>query len=192
MTNLHLECRRAARTIAGLTDPTLLTRGPVDPTRLDEAAEERPGAVRVLVGGVGADVALPRDAGSPARQVSDQPGRLGVVDQDEVAIIDLDSAYCGDPADDLGKFVAQLGHLAVRADLDARRVAVLRDAVLDGYRRVAGALPARLGLYTAAALLRRARFPFQTREPDWPQRTEALLHRAEAFAEARDDGDDPT
>ena len=40
-------------------------------------------------------------------------------------------------------------------------------------------LPERLGLYTAVEVFRRMRFPFRGREPDWPQRTESLLERAE-------------
>ena len=39
----------------------------------------------------------------------------------------------------------------------------------------------RIELYTAIELFRRARFPFRVREPDWAQRTEALLERADAI-----------
>jgi hypothetical protein len=38
-------------------------------------------------------------------------------------------------------------------------------------------------LYTALNLFRRARHPFRSREPDWPERTEALVERAEAMVQ---------
>jgi aminoglycoside phosphotransferase (APT) family kinase protein len=105
-----------------------------------------------------------------------------LVGEREVAIIDLDWACYGDPADDLGNFIAQAERFALREELSPSRVELLRDALLKGYVRAAHRpLPERVGLYTAVQLFRRTRFPFRTREPDWPQRTEALLERAEAL-----------
>jgi aminoglycoside phosphotransferase (APT) family kinase protein len=40
----------------------------------------------------------------------------------------------------------------------------------------------RVGLYTAAGLLRLAPHPFRNRRPDWPQQIEATVERAEALA----------
>ena len=56
----------------------------------------------------------------------------------------------------------------------------MKEALLAGYAsETKRPLPERLGLYTAVELFRRMRFPFRGREPDWPQRTESLLERAE-------------
>ena len=107
------------------------------------------------------------------------------MDGQKVAIIDLDWACHGDPADDLGNFIAQAERYALRGELTRQQVDSFGDALLEGY---AGAtkrrFPQRIGLYTAVQLFRRARFPFRTREPDWPQRTEALLERAAAILDA--------
>ncbi|HKE89408.1 MAG TPA: phosphotransferase [Gemmatimonadales bacterium] len=100
-----------------------------------------------------------------------------------VAIIDLDGACRGDPADDLGNVLAQ----AERQVLDgAHATDWLEDfttALLDGYSSATvRPFPDRVQLYTALGLFRKARLPFRTREPDWPQRTAAILERAESFA----------
>jgi len=105
-----------------------------------------------------------------------------LVSEREAAIIDLDWACCGDPADDLGNFVAQLERYALRGELIPGRVELLKEALLEGYGRATNRpLPDRIGLHTAVGLFRRTRFPFRAREADWPQRTEALLDRALAL-----------
>ncbi len=105
-----------------------------------------------------------------------------LVGQPEVAIIDLDWACAGDPAGDLGNFIAQAERFALRGELSASRVDLLSDALLEGYGLATNRpLPERIRLYTAVELFRRTRFPFRSREPDWPQRTEALLDRAETI-----------
>jgi hypothetical protein len=108
-----------------------------------------------------------------------------LVNHDEVAIIDLDWACYGDPADDLGNFIAQVESLALRGEVSPGRVELVRDALLEGYTRAANRPPPeRTGLYTAVKVFRRARFPFRTREPIWPTRTEALVERAAAILDA--------
>lgn len=112
----------------------------------------------------------------------DFSGGQVLVDGSAASIIDLDSAYCGDPADDLGKFVAQAEHCALQGHLPVSQVERARDALLDAYAQATGRpLPERIASFTASALLRRTRFPLRNREPDWPRRTEWLLERAEAI-----------
>ena len=97
-------------------------------------------------------------------------------------LLDFDKAFCGDPATDLGNFIAQAERYALRGELSASQADRWRHALLEGYRQATGRpLPQRIEVYTAAGLLRRTQYPFQVREPDWPQRTEALLERAEAI-----------
>jgi len=108
-----------------------------------------------------------------------------LVDDDTVAIIDLDWACYGDPADDLGNFIAQAERKALRGVLAPRRVELLKESLLNGYASATKRpLPERIDLYTAVKVFRRMRFPFRGREPDWPQRTEALLDRAEQIFNA--------
>jgi hypothetical protein len=105
-----------------------------------------------------------------------------LVDERDVAIIDLDWACYSNPADDLGNFIAQAERFALRGELDPQRVELFKGALLEGYGRATErALPQRIGLYTAVQLFRRARFPFRLREPDWDRRTESLVDRAEAI-----------
>src|ERR1051325_10995801 len=102
-----------------------------------------------------------------------------LVGETEVAIIDLDWACCGDPADDLGNFLAQAERIALRGGMSSARLESVRAALLEGYARATGhPAPERVGLYTALEVFRRTRFPFRAREPEWAQRTEALLERA--------------
>jgi aminoglycoside phosphotransferase (APT) family kinase protein len=124
-------------------------------------------------------------AGAPARHCAlhgDFSANQVLVSPEGVSIIDLDWACSGDPADDLGNFLAQAERLALRGELPNKRVELLKESLLKGYALAADdSLFDRVGLYTAVELFRRTRFPFRTREPDWPQRTEALLERAGAI-----------
>ncbi|TAK93625.1 MAG: hypothetical protein EPO07_17850, partial [Verrucomicrobia bacterium] len=105
-----------------------------------------------------------------------------LVSDESVAIIDLDWACHGDPADDLGNFIAQAERKSLRGELPPERVGLLKESLLKGYSLGAsGALPERVEFYTALEVFRRTRFPFRAREQDWPQHTEALLERAEAI-----------
>ncbi len=106
-----------------------------------------------------------------------------------IAVIDLDLACLGDPADDFGSFLAQAEHLALRGELALEKVERLRTSLIEGYCRVTRRPPpASIALNTAARLFRRARIPFRVREPEYLQRTESLLTRAEEIL-AQENGD---
>src|SRR5438874_470747 len=61
-----------------------------------------------------------------------------LLDGGRVGIIDLDQAARGDPAFDLGRFIAHVERAAVRDGLPARHVADLTRAFLDGYQAATG------------------------------------------------------
>lgn len=105
-----------------------------------------------------------------------------LVDGPHLGLLDLDQAAAGDPAQDLGLFVAHLERDVLRGRIEGHRLLPLREAFFDGYRAEAGALPERVGLYTIASLLRLLPDPFRHREPAWERGTEALLARAEQLA----------
>jgi len=101
-----------------------------------------------------------------------------------VALLDLDEAVRGDPAADLGNFIAHLHRDALRHILAPNLVDSLRDALLEGYRWAANrAVPDRIELYTAVSLFRLAHDPFRHREPNWPERTKAILEHVETILE---------
>lgn len=104
--------------------------------------------------------------------------RQVLVDSDTVGILDLDEARLGDPAADLGNFIAHLESDALRGRLAAQRVEPLRDSLLEGYRALD---PARVNLHAAIGLFRLLPHPFRQREADWLARTEAILERIEAI-----------
>lgn len=100
-----------------------------------------------------------------------------------VALLDFDNAEFGDPAADLGQFVASLwvAHLVSTAP-GPPAVSAVAD-FLAGYEAGGGvAIPGRVADHAAAALVRLAVEPFRVRAPDWPARTEALLERAAHLA----------
>jgi aminoglycoside phosphotransferase (APT) family kinase protein len=101
-----------------------------------------------------------------------------------VAMLDLDEAYRGDPACDVGRLGADLEHATLTGDITAQHAGSSLDALVEGYARIAGRVPRHVNLHVAAELLRLAPHPFRRREPDWPMLTEAILARAEAFLEA--------
>jgi aminoglycoside phosphotransferase (APT) family kinase protein len=109
-----------------------------------------------------------------------------LLDGRRVGIIDLDQAARGDPAFDLGRFIAHLERGALRDGLPARHVGDLTRAFLEGYQVVTGGpAPERVGLYVAVGLFLMLRDPFRYHQPDWPEQTAAILARAEAVLGGR-------
>jgi aminoglycoside phosphotransferase (APT) family kinase protein len=100
---------------------------------------------------------------------------------DVVVILDLDEAVLGDPADDLGTFLAHLERTAsgpaAPGPMGDPRVA--RDALLAGYD--AAGMGPRVDVATAAALFLLAPHPFRARESEWPLRIDGLVTRAEGL-----------
>jgi len=133
-----------------------------------------------LARGLAAWLAIAPDVRSPVH--SDFSDAQVLIDGHRAAIVDLDSALCGDPADDLGSLFAQAELHALSGRLSRHDVETMRSAFLEGYGQTASAVPVeRIGPYTASGLLRRTRFAFRARRPDWQVITEAALERAEAI-----------
>jgi streptomycin 6-kinase len=103
-----------------------------------------------------------------------------------VALIDFDEAVLGAPAADLASFLAHLERPRGANPLRAGEADALGQALLDGYaRRAAPPSTGELDLHKAAALFRIAPHFFRDRDPDWPERTEAVLDRIESLLRRR-------
>ncbi|WP_296807414.1 aminoglycoside phosphotransferase family protein [Thiocapsa sp.] len=103
-----------------------------------------------------------------------------LLDADRVAIIDYDQAGAGDPAADLGSFIARLEDDCLAGRLASVRAEEIAADLIQGYCHECGcAPPARTDLYVAAGLLRLAPEAFRRRECDWPERIEQTLLRVE-------------
>jgi aminoglycoside phosphotransferase (APT) family kinase protein len=111
--------------------------------------------------------------------------RQVLVGGDTAAILDLDEAALGNPAIDLGNFVAHLERDALRGDLSPGRVESLKDAFIDGYRVASrNSIRRTIQLYAAVGLLRLAPQAFRyDRQPNWREQTEAIVERTEALME---------
>ncbi len=108
-----------------------------------------------------------------------------LLQRDQVALIDLDSARSGDPAADLGNFMAHQERYALSGRVSHQRLESDREALLEGYRSNKTQLDlGRVDFYTAIGLLRIAAQPFRDREPDWPEKIERILERAEAIVQS--------
>jgi len=126
---------------------------------------------------------LPEAVAMPVAIHGDISASHLLVDGGSVGIIDLDWACYGDPADDLGYLIAHVERLAARGKVPPGRVDCVREALLEGYGGVNDPdFNERVDLYTAVGLLQQTRFPFRSWAPDWPEGTEALLARTEAYA----------
>jgi aminoglycoside phosphotransferase (APT) family kinase protein len=113
---------------------------------------------------------------------------------DTVAVLDLDAAARGDPAIDLGNFIAHLERDALRGKMIPDRVEVLRSRLVAGYCSGRETIsPARIDLHTAVSLILRFK-PFRywqphwrgdlsipSWEPHWPGQAEMLLSRVETL-----------
>ena len=116
----------------------------------------------------------PLHGGFHARQV--------LLADDTAAIIDFDHARQGDPAEDLGKFIAHLECNVIHGQLTVEQLGTLKESLLKGYVGASGRpIAAHLDVHVAALLLWLAVKFFRHRKPDWPQRIEAAVARAEAL-----------
>ena len=97
-------------------------------------------------------------------------------------MIDFDEAALGDPAGDLGSFLAHLEWDEIAGLLPTPRRSAVAAALLEGYARAASPPPEDvLRLHTAAALFQRATQFFRDRDPQWPERTRSVLDRVESL-----------
>ncbi len=125
-----------------------------------------------------------RLAGAPPRQQpvhGDCYAKQMLVEAGTIGLLDLDQAALGDPALDLGLFLAHLERDVLRGRLHASALPGYRAALLQGYADLAGSWPERIPLYTATSLLRLLPDPFRHREPAWEERTHALFDRVQAL-----------
>lgn len=100
---------------------------------------------------------------------------------ERVVILDFDSAAAGDPAYDLGLFVAHLERGAIRHTVPQGKIHSVANALLEGYERESGqTFRERVTVYAAAGLLKLAPHQFRNRERNWPEGMEAIIDRAEA------------
>lgn len=102
-----------------------------------------------------------------------------IINGERVEIIDWDNAACGDPAADLGSFIARLEADATNGTMPASATERAVEELRSGYEEVTGTLPAAIDLQTVIGLIRLASENFRNRIPNWPERTEALLDRSE-------------
>ena len=98
------------------------------------------------------------------------------------AMIDFDEAALGDPAGDLGSFLAHLECNEISGRLPQRRRSAVAAALLEGYAGAASLPPEHvLRLHAAAALFQRSPQFFRDRDPHWPERTHVALDRVESL-----------
>lgn len=97
-------------------------------------------------------------------------------------LIDFDEAVLGDPAGDLGSFLAHLERDEAAGLLPPWRRSPVADALVEGYARAASPPPEPdIRLHAAAALFQLAAQFFRDRDPSWPERTYSVLDRVESL-----------
>ncbi|HEV2068652.1 MAG TPA: phosphotransferase, partial [Acidimicrobiales bacterium] len=135
--------------------------------------------VTPLAGSLAARLAAGAPAVARPRHGDFSPDQV-VLGRTGPALLDFDNAEFGDPAADLGQFVAALLAAGVTSDPAAGAPAASWPMdFLAGYEAAGGvAVAGRIADHTAAALVRLAVEPFRSRAPDWPAQTEALLDHA--------------
>lgn len=123
-----------------------------------------------------------------------------LINGENIAIIDLDRAMGGDPAADLGNFLAHLERQALHSNLpdgklshgelshgelshsklSRSQISRIYEALQSGYQTILPeSIAARIKLYTAIGLFRLTPEPFRHRESNWSQTIAILLDRIE-------------
>ena len=99
----------------------------------------------------------------------------------DITFIDFDCAMRGDPAMDLGSFIAKLIQDELRGVLSAQESEKLAMTLVAGYHTTSHkpVLDQRIRLYTAVGLLRLAAEPFRYCEFNWCEKIDTILYRIE-------------
>ncbi|MFQ5528990.1 MAG: phosphotransferase family protein, partial [Gemmatimonadota bacterium] len=107
---------------------------------------------------------------------------------DGVGVLDFDESALGDPASDLGNFIAHLERDELRGRIGTAEAQRASDALVEGYARAAD-VPSmgRDRLYTARCLFALAPHPFRFREANWPAATAKLVERCRELLDAERD-----
>jgi len=175
---------QAGRALAGFHRldaplPPLPTSSDEEPLLRDLARDlalllpEEEARIAELAGHIAARLREFPGAASTAVHGDFHPGQV-VLNEGRPVIVDLDRAGRGRSSLDLGCFLA---HLA-----DRERGTEQAEAFIEGYVAANdGVLPDDLSVMTAAAVFRRAFFPFRGLLPDWPQQIRDRLDRAESL-----------
>ncbi len=108
-----------------------------------------------------------------------------LVSAGRVSLLDVDDLRLGDPAYDLGLFLAHLERDVLRGRLSERRRDICRSRLLCAYQAAGGIVnPYRVDLRTAQGLVELAHHPFRLCEPYWEASTEALLTMSRNYLRA--------
>ena len=99
--------------------------------------------------------------------------------------IDFDQMATGDPAMDVGSFLAQLEKIAIRDDLPREVFERKAAAFLDAYCALGVDLGVRLPFFTSYTFLRVASAEVQRQRPRWRELAKAFLDRAHEEASLR-------
>ena len=100
--------------------------------------------------------------------------------ENKITILDLDRSFSGDPAFDLGTFLAHMERKVIFEKISSTQRDQYRENLLAGYQKVSNNTDwlARVDFYTAASLLRITPENFRTWVSNWPRKTELLLQRS--------------
>ncbi|MCF7993007.1 MAG: aminoglycoside phosphotransferase family protein [Thiohalocapsa sp.] len=102
-----------------------------------------------------------------------------------VRLIDGDELCSGDPAADLGHFIADLEYMTLVGALTEERAVLAADALLGGYRSGGGSVGERaLRAYTALAMVQLLHRPFRECRPSREQDTRRWIARCNAVLDA--------
>jgi aminoglycoside phosphotransferase (APT) family kinase protein len=118
---------------------------------------------------------------APALTHGDFAARQTVFTACGVALTDLDEAAAGDPAADVGSFLADIEYQVMSGELDQTSADCSAAGFLEGYARVRS-MPGGVEAHLVAQLLRLAPMPFRARMPDWQRRIEQVITRCEWLA----------
>ena len=110
-----------------------------------------------------------------------------LVDEKDIAIIDLDSAALGQPGNDLGNFLAHLEREVLQNRLQRSLCDQLTKELTTGYSEKTSLINHYdIKTYLATGLVRLAHEPFRYRQPNWHVQTEQLIERANSILEEVD------
>lgn len=104
------------------------------------------------------------------------------MEQNQIGILDLDRSVIGNPASDLGNFMAHLEKQVLFGQFTSDVVDRIKEHFLSGYEAISPYLiRSQVNLYTAISLFRLVGEPFRSRNPDWLEKIQLILEHIQGI-----------
>jgi tRNA A-37 threonylcarbamoyl transferase component Bud32 len=105
-----------------------------------------------------------------------------LMEANQIGILDLDRCVIGNPASDIGNFIAHLARQVLFGQFTSDCVDRIKEHFLLGYEAISPySIRSQVNLYKAICLFRLLGEPFRSRNPDWLEKMQLILEHIQGI-----------